>query len=1061
MIAELSPLVLERQGATSSDSLRQHLAYADGLRALAILGVILFHVGALWTLAFHRSGSVPPILMLGSHGVELFFLLSSFCLAYPVLAILRDDKSVSFDIARFAAKRLTRILPSYYVAIAILLLVPFVAERLGHPIALGASNVTPIDIIKQIFFIDSNANFVNPSYWTLAIEARWCIVFPLALLLWIRSRRAFGIVTVLAMLSTFTRAASIDLGLLPAFLLGIVAADLRVQPLRSERFAAPLAVLFAVAAYFLGPYASLAIPYSAFGHDLIFRTNALWQLAVFFAVVAAGSVPLLERILGSRTLELLALASYGIFLVFEPVLAVSYRALRAPLGPSLAILVGTLAAVVAGAIFWFCVDRFFANPATRRRFADRIAPLFVRSLPLAGIPGAMEIWEVVPRRAVPEAIVLPTPPSLEPAIDGGAPQRTQRAALRVVETDDALAEGRRKAEEVRSLERDEAERRSADARPWGERSLAAWERLRSDEAARKERSRKDREEAERRAADARAHSEREQGERRATDERAAKEREESSRRAAEELANKARAAEEKRAADDLARQQREREEQRAVEELARKARADEEQRAAAAAVAAAAELERTQREDAERAAAAAELERKAREDAERAAAAAELERKQREDAERAAAAELERKAREEADRAAAEAAAAAELERTQREEAERAAAAAALELERTHREEAERAAAAATAAAELERKAREEAERAAGVAAAAAELERKQREEIERAAALAATAELERKQREEAERAASAAAAAAAAAAEHERKLRAEAERSAAEERERKEGEDAQRREAEERARAEAERRAAQEQVWKERSTAAWDRLKAEEQARKDRARRERENAERVAAEGRARKEREEAEQRAAEEQARKEREAAAAAAAPKPGPVAAPAADDAGARAAKERAWKERSAAAWERVRAEERERRTSAEAAPVAIAPAAEANAAPGDASAAPADAIAANAEEAERTRAAAESAAKERVAADWQTAQARAAALRSEVETRGGHEVFPRAWAHWWTDRFGKRIPEPDLPRESIADRIARDFGAIAVPDSEHVAMADVREQTPSVE
>ena len=116
-------------------------------------------------------------------------------------------------------------LPGYYIAIALLVIVPLVAAAMGH--APSGPRITVSDVIKQLVFLDSGTRFVNPSYWTLSVEARWLLFFPLALVLWIRSRRAFGIVAALAMLSTFTRAGSLDMFFLPAFLLGIIAADLR------------------------------------------------------------------------------------------------------------------------------------------------------------------------------------------------------------------------------------------------------------------------------------------------------------------------------------------------------------------------------------------------------------------------------------------------------------------------------------------------------------------------------------------------------------------------------------------------------------------------------------------------------------------------------------------------------------------------------------------------------------------------------------------------------------------------------------------------------------------
>ncbi len=81
------------------------------------------------------------LMLEGAHGVDLFFVLSGFCLSYPVLQSLRAEHAARFNITRYFAKRIVRIVPPYYAAIALLVLVPAM-----HP-PVGAG-----DVFKQTVF---------------------------------------------------------------------------------------------------------------------------------------------------------------------------------------------------------------------------------------------------------------------------------------------------------------------------------------------------------------------------------------------------------------------------------------------------------------------------------------------------------------------------------------------------------------------------------------------------------------------------------------------------------------------------------------------------------------------------------------------------------------------------------------------------------------------------------------------------------------------------------------------------------------------------------------------
>ena len=71
----------------------------DGLRALAILPVVLFHVGV-------------PALSGGYVGVDIFFVISGYVIAQSLLSDLREQR---FSIFCFYERRVRRILPAFIV----------------------------------------------------------------------------------------------------------------------------------------------------------------------------------------------------------------------------------------------------------------------------------------------------------------------------------------------------------------------------------------------------------------------------------------------------------------------------------------------------------------------------------------------------------------------------------------------------------------------------------------------------------------------------------------------------------------------------------------------------------------------------------------------------------------------------------------------------------------------------------------------------------------------------------------------------------------------------------
>lgn len=145
-----------------------------GLRAIACLAVFGVHLEQIAGV----SGQVGPfelglLLRNGNTGVCLFFMMSGFLLSIPFWARDPESKDHRFQPLRFAAKRVSRIVPAYYLCLTALIL-------------LGKADGTLDIALHYLFthnFTDKTLYSISDPFWTLAVQAQFYILFPFILLL--------------------------------------------------------------------------------------------------------------------------------------------------------------------------------------------------------------------------------------------------------------------------------------------------------------------------------------------------------------------------------------------------------------------------------------------------------------------------------------------------------------------------------------------------------------------------------------------------------------------------------------------------------------------------------------------------------------------------------------------------------------------------------------------------------------------------------------------------------------------------------------------------------------
>ena len=160
----------------------------DGLRAVAALSIVLFHVMLFLQIEYTPlSQAINHTWYYLSTGVDLFFVLSGFLLFLPYARAMLDGQQLP-SARRFYRRRALRILPAYWVCLAIVVALKFYVQHV--PFSLG-------DVAAHIFLIHDSFPQFNRDYdgpfWTLAVEAQFYLLLPLLALIvsWVcRGRRS-------------------------------------------------------------------------------------------------------------------------------------------------------------------------------------------------------------------------------------------------------------------------------------------------------------------------------------------------------------------------------------------------------------------------------------------------------------------------------------------------------------------------------------------------------------------------------------------------------------------------------------------------------------------------------------------------------------------------------------------------------------------------------------------------------------------------------------------------------------------------------------------------------
>jgi peptidoglycan/LPS O-acetylase OafA/YrhL len=395
------PLSLENSKREGGDVSR--FAIADGLRAVAIIAVVLSHVMGSTSPRF--AGHSYSFTFLGTWGVATFFVLSGYLLSAPFLRAFLQPSRPRPSVKLFLIRRVLRIVPLYIVAVVFSAIVVVVCRL---------EPVNPSDVIAHLLMLQNfsiaTVQSLNPPLWTMPVDFEFYLALPFGALIvalalgWVSQARrssalafvlgivilisiAYRVAIVEKMTSTIEATAqfvtagqfvflSNGIGMAVSFAAGIALVlilecrqELRIRP----RFAAPAVVLSIVLFLVLafgrsGPHFSVV---AGMAFDSVIAT-----LSSVLALYGLAGISPVTRLAQTQFISSCAALAYAIYLFHFPILQAAIKVLNHPHGTAGFIELGVVSACLILPVAYAghrLVERPFLRLKERQRERNRDA----------------------------------------------------------------------------------------------------------------------------------------------------------------------------------------------------------------------------------------------------------------------------------------------------------------------------------------------------------------------------------------------------------------------------------------------------------------------------------------------------------------------------------------------------------------------------------------------------------------------------------------------------------------------------------------------------------------
>jgi peptidoglycan/LPS O-acetylase OafA/YrhL len=328
---------------------RDYRGDIDGLRAIAVLGVVAYH-------------AFPGVVQGGFTGVDVFFVISGFLITQ---IIARELGGGSFSFVDFYSRRARRIFPALLIALAATLAIGWQTlfssefEQLGKHVAAGAAFVSNLVLQREAGYFDYDSG-AKPllHLWSLGVEEQFYLLWPLFLA------------------ATWRVTPRLDLALIAVVAISFIASVIASSTNPAAAFYFPifrfwelacggvLALTVAPAAggsWIRGAAGIAGIGLIAIGmlaidsRDLYPGWLALLPTAGACLIIAGGS-GLANRLLAMRPLVAIGLISYPLYLWHWPLITFA-RILDGPLPSRELRLLLVVVSVILAALTYLLVER--------------------------------------------------------------------------------------------------------------------------------------------------------------------------------------------------------------------------------------------------------------------------------------------------------------------------------------------------------------------------------------------------------------------------------------------------------------------------------------------------------------------------------------------------------------------------------------------------------------------------------------------------------------------------------------------------------------------------------
>ncbi|HMF74651.1 MAG TPA: acyltransferase family protein [Bryobacteraceae bacterium] len=349
----------------------QYRPAIDGLRAVAVLSVFLFHLNRRW---------LPG----GFVGVDIFFVISGYLITS---ILLREYERNHFTLGKFYQRRIARLFPAFFtVALTTLIGASFIYSP--QDLASAGANLTSavLSVANMKYMWQGNYFTISPDaqpflhYWSLSVEEQFYMLFPVFFFfLYLKANRYRT--TALAILCGISLAACIQLThtrpqwaffLLPTRAWELLAGSILANHSANRPPSSDRKLLWTSVS--LGGLALVAISLVAINEGAAFP-GYLAALPVLGTVCLLapgnGSVGLSERLLSWAPAVLIGRMSYSLYLWHWPVFSlVDYKFYLA--SPFVRIVLKVVLTLAATTLCFFLIEnpgRVFFNDPRRRRTA--------------------------------------------------------------------------------------------------------------------------------------------------------------------------------------------------------------------------------------------------------------------------------------------------------------------------------------------------------------------------------------------------------------------------------------------------------------------------------------------------------------------------------------------------------------------------------------------------------------------------------------------------------------------------------------------------------------------